>query len=161
MQAAFILIRVNLFWDVRTCIANQSVVTTHVYPGLRTPRISVFSCDLYALSAAASAQASVSWVSFLKQFVLIFTFCILFSFFSLLSSLSCVWGLVQTDVTFRAQVSVRVANDSLSENGLNFHHRTCTVHFWHQTDFSYLLLTLRWCQETLQKCSFWMLSVYL
>lgn len=148
---------------------SQSVVTTHVYPGLRTPRISVFSCDLYALSAAASAQASlgaqgftaVSWVLFLKQLVLIFTFCILFSFFSFLSSLSCVWGLVQTDVTFRAQVSVRVANDSLSENGLNFHHRTCTVHFWHQTDFSYLLLTLRWCQETLQKCSFWMLSVYL
>lgn len=113
----------NLFWD-------ESVITTHVDPDDTCG--SVFSCDLCALPSAASAQVHVESVGF----VLIFsTFCIFCFFFS--SLLSCVWGSVQADVAFRAQLStVRIANDRLSENGLNFHHRTVPSNFWHRTDFS-------------------------
>lgn len=116
----------SLFWD-RMYIHRKPVVTTHVYPGVRTPCVSVFSCEFLQHQPPPSAQAftGFSWIWFLTEFALIvFILCLLFV--ALFPPLSCVWGLVQgSDVAFRAQLStVSVANDSLSKNGLNLHHRT-------------------------------------
>lgn len=120
---------------------------SRVYPGVRAPCVSVFSCDLYhfrlrPLQVCMGLLESVGF-SFRQNLC---TFSVFSCLFVLFPPLSCVWVFVQTDLS-----PVHVANDRLSENGLNFHHGTFTVHFWHQTDFSYLLLSLCWCQERLQK----------
>lgn len=72
---------------------------------------------MYSAQASPSAQGftEVSWVRLTSSSLLLY----LCPFFS------CVRGLVQADVVFRAQLpTVSVANNSLSENGLNVHHKT-------------------------------------
>lgn len=109
-----------------------------VYPGVRAPCVSVFSCDLYHLRLwpLRVCRGLLELIEFSSRqnlcssSVFFLPLCVLFP------PLPCARVFVQTDLS-----PVHVANDSLSENGLNFHHGTFTVHFWHQTDVSYLLLS--------------------
>lgn len=155
----FVLMGVNnLFWDECTYTANQ---WSQLIPGVRPPCVSVFSFDFSCtfcsgLSTSLSGCAGVYWsqlglvsdrICAHHLYFLCLPFFVLFPVFGvwfrqmLRSGLSCLqYALPMT-------VSPKMA-------------LTFTTGLY-RPFLAPLLLSLCWCQETLQKCFFWMLSVYI
>lgn len=142
---------------------HSKLVTTHVYQGVRVPCVSVFRCDLCTL--CRSVSAGLSWVcrGLLEsvgfwQFVL--SLCSLSSVFS---CFSCPFRLCPVfGVWFRQMLSSGLSclQYALPMTVSPKMALTFTTGLY-RPFLAPLLLSLCRCLETLQKCFFCMLSVYI
>lgn len=148
MLRPFVLMGVsNFFWDD----SADLLVTTPVYPGVTAPCASIFNRVLYA-AASPSQLGLVSdkicalhcyFFFFFGVFVLLLLFPVFEVWFRqmLSSGFSCLQYALPMTVSPKMALTFTTGP--------------------YRPFLAPLLLSLCWCRETLQKCFFWMLSVYI